>query len=320
MNASTISGNVAVNKTGPGLLALTGNNTYTGGTTITAGTLDAGSATAFGVGAFANNGGTLGAYGAQHSINVVGNYTQAAGGTLMINLNTDAPTSANNDVLNVTGTASLSGALDVHFGFLPVKNDTFVVVTTTGGITTLGAGFSTPTVIDQAGILVTGALTGGGDDLTLTVTQAQLQLAPVLGGFYTPNRAAILNALSSAHAGDDRSDLVQYPRHIGHGHEPRRNCRQTVADTADQFNPATFGNFVQSTIVNNAVFNTQELDSYLGKPALRARRLPHQQHEARLEWPDRHGSFDGPGAGQYRQPHAGVEPVAPQPRHAQRLG
>jgi fibronectin-binding autotransporter adhesin len=261
VNNSNITGNVAINKTGPGLLALTGNNTYTGDTTLTDGTLEAGSNTAFGMGNVINNGGTLGAYGAQHSINVAMNYTQAVGGTLFINLNVDQPVSASNDVLNVAGTASLNGNLDIHFGFLPVKNDTFVVVTTGGGVTTLGPGFVTPTVIDQIGIDVTGALTDGNHDVTLSITSAQLSLTDALGSFYTPNRAAITTYLSSPTLAT--TDPILYANLINLvTNSSAQSVPQLLANAADEFNPAKFGNFVQSTIVNNSVFSTQELDSY----------------------------------------------------------
>jgi uncharacterized protein with beta-barrel porin domain len=258
---SDITGNVAINKTGPGLLALTGTDSYTGDTTITAGTLEAGSNTAFGMGNVINNGGTLGAYGAQHSINVAMNYTQAAGATLMINLNVDQPVSAANDVLNVAGTASLEGHLDIHFGFLPVKNDTFVVVTTGGGITALGPGFVTPTVLNQMGIDVTGDLTDANHDVTLSITSAQLSLTNALGSFYTPNRAAITTYLSSPSLAT--TDPILYSNLINLvTNSSAQSVPQLLANTADEFNPAKFGNFVQSTIVNNSVFSTQELDSY----------------------------------------------------------
>ena len=260
-NASNITGNVGLNKAGGGLLALTGNNDYTGETTITAGTLEVGSNTALGTGSVINAAGTLGTYVNQHVINVLGNYSQAVGGTLSLNLNVDQPTSTSNDILIASGTASLGGALDLHFGFLPAKNDTFVVITAGGGITALGPGFVTPTVVDQPGLLITGSLTDANQQVILTVTQAQLELASALGGFATPNRVSIANALSSPTlaATDPRlsANLVNLVTNASAQQLP-----QLLANTADDFNPAKFGNFVQATIVNNAVFSTQQLDSY----------------------------------------------------------
>ena len=52
-------GGVALSKTGPGVLTLYGNNTYTGGTSLTAGELAIGSITALGGGTLTLGGGTL---------------------------------------------------------------------------------------------------------------------------------------------------------------------------------------------------------------------------------------------------------------------
>ena len=52
-------GGVALSKTGSGVLALYGNNTYTGGTSLTAGVLQIGSNSAVGNGTLTLGGGTL---------------------------------------------------------------------------------------------------------------------------------------------------------------------------------------------------------------------------------------------------------------------
>ena len=49
----------SLTKSGAGLMLLTGSNTYTGGTTVAAGILQVGSATALGTGSLTINGGTL---------------------------------------------------------------------------------------------------------------------------------------------------------------------------------------------------------------------------------------------------------------------
>jgi autotransporter-associated beta strand protein len=69
-----ISGAGKLTKRGTGTLALTGANTYSGGTIVAAGTLRADSATAMGTGAVYVDGGTLATHGTQ--VNVAGTYTQ----------------------------------------------------------------------------------------------------------------------------------------------------------------------------------------------------------------------------------------------------
>jgi fibronectin-binding autotransporter adhesin len=271
INASQITGNIAIDKTGPGLLVLTNpNNDYNGGTTISSGTLEVGSAMALGTNFVNNVGGTLGTYGAQHVINVATSYTQSSAGTLVINLNS-LPTANpgvtdTNDVLSVNGTATLGGKLDVSFvnHFMPVKGQQFVVVETTGGIDpiSLSTGFTDPTILTPFGVEASGTLTDANDDLTLTVTSTQLALSGTLGNFYTPNRAAIATYLSSPNL--PTSDPVLYQAIVNVlTNSGQEALPQTVAEITDQFNPEAFANFNRSTVFNNAVFSTQMLDSYL---------------------------------------------------------
>ena len=77
-----ISGGGSLTKDGAGILTLTGTNTYTGGTVLNAGTLTVNGAQALGLGNVVVNGGTLNAD--PQPINVKGNYTQTAGGTLQL--------------------------------------------------------------------------------------------------------------------------------------------------------------------------------------------------------------------------------------------
>ncbi len=127
-----ISGSGSVTKTGSGSLILTGRNTYSGGTTLSAGTLRVnGSVTGL---LTVMNGGTLGGTGTVGNLNsygavgpgnsigtltVYGNYTQHSTGTLQIEI---SPTQADKLVVSqivgldkqlVGGAASLDGGLEV---------------------------------------------------------------------------------------------------------------------------------------------------------------------------------------------------------------
>ena len=191
-------------------------------------------------------------------INAPGGFTQS-GGTLTLQLNA-APVgglNALNDLLNVTGSATLSGNLAVKFNFVPVKGDLFTVVETTTGITAAGAGYVTP-ITSPAGYQVTGSIINSGDDFSLDVTSVQLGLAGVLGNYSTPNRVAILNYIDANVISGPLFTAINAAAGAGGNISPA-----TAADIADQMNPEKFANAVRSNVVNGAVFLTQLLDNVL---------------------------------------------------------
>jgi hypothetical protein len=98
-------------------------------------------AQALGTGNVTVNGGVLGAD--PQPINVLGNYTQNAGGTLQLNI---AGRSAGQfDVLNVNGNAFLNGTLRlVNQGYRPQLGDSLRLINTGGVVTGRFAQFQNP--------------------------------------------------------------------------------------------------------------------------------------------------------------------------------
>jgi autotransporter-associated beta strand protein len=100
-----ISGTGRLVKSGNGALALTGNNSYSGGTVVQDGTLTVGSRTALGTGSVNVTGGTL-TLGSE-VVGITGDYSQT-GGTLALD--------AANGPLQIKGQASIEGAA-LHLAF-----------------------------------------------------------------------------------------------------------------------------------------------------------------------------------------------------------
>jgi autotransporter-associated beta strand protein len=124
-----------------GTVLLAGTNTYSGGTVIDLGTLIVDNAQALGTGNVTVNGGVLAAD--PQPINVLGDYTQNAGGTLQLNVAGRAI--GQFDVLNVTGNAALNGTLRlINQGYQPQSGDKLRLVTTGGAVSGRFAQFQNP--------------------------------------------------------------------------------------------------------------------------------------------------------------------------------
>jgi outer membrane autotransporter protein len=131
-------------KVGTGTLTLLGHNNYSGGTTIEAGVLEVGTLTsapqevsfALGTGNVFLDPGTLrttsSSTGKPMIINVGGNYTQAAGGTLALGVG--GLDGSQYDHVQVAGSASLNGTLAVSSlnNFRPSNGNAFEVLRTNG--------------------------------------------------------------------------------------------------------------------------------------------------------------------------------------------
>lgn len=108
---------LAVSKTGTGTWELSGANTYTAGTTLSAGTLSTGSDTAFGSGTLRLAGGTLRGSGGLRTLANVGllSANSSIGGTSDLLLNGAFSQTSGNRTLTITntGVTSLSGTLSL---------------------------------------------------------------------------------------------------------------------------------------------------------------------------------------------------------------
>ena len=115
--AAIISGTGSVQQNGSGTTILSGTNTYTGGTVVNAGTLTVNSPQALGLGRVVVNGGILNAD--PQPINVKGDYTQNAGGTLQLQVAGANP--GQYDTLNVGGNATLGGTLAIDLSWFSAQ-------------------------------------------------------------------------------------------------------------------------------------------------------------------------------------------------------
>jgi len=125
-----ISGNGKLVKQGSGALKLAGANTWSGGTELTAGTLQGDSASAFGTGDVYVSGGTLVA-NAPTALKLAGKYTQLSGSTTL-ELDIGGAAAGSQGSLSVASTATIAGGtLSVKFanGYKPKAGDVLTVIT-----------------------------------------------------------------------------------------------------------------------------------------------------------------------------------------------
>lgn len=123
----------SLTKVGAGTFALSGNNNYTGGTSIIGGTLVTTNSSALGTGLVDVNGGILSLSGPL-TLNIGGNYTQTSSGALQLGL---SGTGAGQwDNLNITGSTTLAGNLKVisYSHFQTHGGETFELLNSTGSL------------------------------------------------------------------------------------------------------------------------------------------------------------------------------------------
>lgn len=117
-----ITGKGKLTKAGGGALTLAGNNSWTGGTELKAGTLIAASTSALGQGDVYQSAGT---FILSSSLNITGNFTQLSGSTLQQQLSSNSA-----GRLTVSGKVTLEGALDITFpdSYTPAVGDTLRLI------------------------------------------------------------------------------------------------------------------------------------------------------------------------------------------------
>ena len=155
--ADVLAGSGGLNKRGKGTLALSGSNTYEGGTTVIAGTLKVNNTTGSGTGKGAvtvNSGATLAGSGAiSGAVTVAGtlapgdgvgiitignNLTFQSGSSLTVEVG-GLKAGTSYDQVTVSGAVTLAGSLDVSFGtFTATGHDVLFLINNTGANATTG--------------------------------------------------------------------------------------------------------------------------------------------------------------------------------------
>lgn len=175
--SGNITNNGSVSQTGPGLLVLSGSNTYSGGTRLSAGTLGIGSSNALGTSTLTvqGSGGNILAYSGSraisNNINLLANLR--IGGTNALTLNGAMTNNGANRILYVTNTAStvMNGAMFLSEG-ATARTQTLDVVATASpfiinGVLQNGTGGGVGSITKEGdGIVVL----GGSNTFTGTTT------------------------------------------------------------------------------------------------------------------------------------------------------
>jgi len=260
---NTVNGALSLTKQGAGTQTLSGINTYTGGTTISAGTLVAANANALGTGLVTQSGGTLETDNVNHVI-TLGNGFNQTGGLLVLNLNGTPSQTANNDQVNVTGTATLNGNLKINYtagALAPFQSEKYTVITTTAGITSVNsAGYEPPAL--QAGallIMISGEEINTNHDFEVTLTGKQTAFTAMSGTNFTTNQQNTASYLDRFDASVSSGPMVPLLQSL----DGMSLNTAALGPAFEQLTSLNFAQFTSSTSFNNASFMTQQFDDYL---------------------------------------------------------
>jgi len=128
---SQISGSGSFTQAGAAATTLL-NNSYSGGTTISAGSVLAGDAHAFGTGSVVNGAG-LGFASGVYAASIGGSYSQSSGATLTVPIAITSQASSAGH-LSVTGSVTLAGTLVLNFSGTPTAGQKIVLIDAAGGL------------------------------------------------------------------------------------------------------------------------------------------------------------------------------------------
>jgi outer membrane autotransporter protein len=256
--AGTMSGSGSLVKQGAGTFSITGNNTFTGSTNVTAGTLNVtgalagpvnvqSGATLIGTGSVGSltvaSGGTMSPGPVIGTLTVNGNLTLASGSTTAIDINTETP---NVDLINVTGTASVGGTLNINDVTATRSADVSGVYTIIQATSVTGT-FGTVT---HNFLLVTPNVDYLTDRVNITFERNETPISGLPGS--TPNQNAVGNAIDSTFANlSEGSPAYQtLVNQLLLATDP-----ETVLDHLDQLSGAEYAQHVQSVLWSTRAIN-----------------------------------------------------------------
>ena len=177
-------------------------NTYRGGTVLKSGTLVVDNAQALGLGDVVVAGGVLRAD--PQPINVKGNYTQNAGGTLQLQVAGAKP--GQYDFLNVGGNAALGGTLQlISLGFQPKAGNQLTLISTGGVVSGRFAQFVDPFAIGPGSLTV--ELVYGPNSVLLEFLNSVINFASFA---LTPNQLAAANLLDAVQLDPRAVNLISF--------------------------------------------------------------------------------------------------------------